>query len=194
MNRFESKYFKTAQKIEDALIFLLEKKPLEYITVKDICQKAKVSRSTFYLHYIDINALLEDVIKRTNDLFISAFKHSKTSYDILNNKDNNNLFLITEEYLIPYLNFIKNNLSIYKAIKNNNDLFKTDKIYEDLFKTLFSPILTRYNVNKSEHRYIMEYYINGICSIVKCWIENDCNEDVYFIYQIINRCIHYEKI
>ena len=40
MNKSESKYFNTAKKMDDALIALLETKPFEYITVKEICEKA----------------------------------------------------------------------------------------------------------------------------------------------------------
>ncbi len=51
MNKNESKYFKTAEKMDKALIEMLEKKDFEYITIKEICEKAAVNRSTFYLHY-----------------------------------------------------------------------------------------------------------------------------------------------
>ena len=51
MNRSESKYFNTARLMDDALIDLLSEKEFEYITVKEICEKAGVNRSTFYLHY-----------------------------------------------------------------------------------------------------------------------------------------------
>ena len=50
MNKNESKYFSTAIKMDEALIALLEKKDFSYITVKEICEKAGVNRSTFYLH------------------------------------------------------------------------------------------------------------------------------------------------
>ena len=55
MDKKESKYFQTAIKLEEALISLLNIKDFEYITVKDICLKAKVNRSTFYLHYLNVN-------------------------------------------------------------------------------------------------------------------------------------------
>ena len=42
MNKKESKYFSTAAKMDAALIDLLEKKDFEYITVKEICEKAGV--------------------------------------------------------------------------------------------------------------------------------------------------------
>lgn len=51
MTNRESKYFNTARKMDTALITLLKKKPLEYITVRELCETAGVHRSTFYLHY-----------------------------------------------------------------------------------------------------------------------------------------------
>lgn len=40
MNKSESKYFNTAAKMDVAFLKLLEKKEIEYITVKEICEKA----------------------------------------------------------------------------------------------------------------------------------------------------------
>ena len=51
MNKSESKYFNTAKNMDKALISLLEEKSFEYITVSEICKRAEVNRSTFYLHY-----------------------------------------------------------------------------------------------------------------------------------------------
>ena len=63
MNKNESKYFNTAKKMNDALITLLETKDYEYITIKEICRSASVNRSTFYLHYENMNDLLEETIR-----------------------------------------------------------------------------------------------------------------------------------
>ena len=64
MNRSESKYFYTALCMDEALISLLKEKDLEYITVKEICEKAGVNRSTFYLHYETI----ADLVNKGKDL------------------------------------------------------------------------------------------------------------------------------
>lgn len=40
MNKQESKYFKTARFFDEALIILLEQKDIDYITVKEVCEKA----------------------------------------------------------------------------------------------------------------------------------------------------------
>lgn len=63
MNKSESKYFNTALLMDEALIRLLEVKDYEYITVKEICEKAGVNRSTFYLHYETVNDLLSECLE-----------------------------------------------------------------------------------------------------------------------------------
>jgi len=58
---------KTLKAVKNAFIELRSKKPLEKITVKELSEKAEISKATFYLHYRDIYDLSEtlqrDVIK-----------------------------------------------------------------------------------------------------------------------------------
>lgn len=71
LNKSESKYFNTAIKMDKAFLQLLEKKDFEYISVKEICEKAGVNRSTFYLHYDNISDLLSESIRYMNEQFLS---------------------------------------------------------------------------------------------------------------------------
>lgn len=50
---------KTQKAIKDAFIELRLKKPLEQISVKELCELACINKSTFYSHYTDIYALSE---------------------------------------------------------------------------------------------------------------------------------------
>lgn len=52
---------KTMALVHAALIDLVEEQPFERITVDDIIRRAGVGRSTFYRHYADKDALLEEV-------------------------------------------------------------------------------------------------------------------------------------
>ena len=52
----------TRERLGDALVELIQKKPFDTITVQDVLNRADVSRSTFYTHYRDKNDLfLSDV-------------------------------------------------------------------------------------------------------------------------------------
>lgn len=45
---------KTQRSIEEAFMALRARKPLEKITVKELCQLAEINKSTFYAHYLDL--------------------------------------------------------------------------------------------------------------------------------------------
>lgn len=69
MKNSESKYYNTALLMDEALLFLLEKKDYEFITIKEICEKAGVNRSTFYLHYETMEDLLVETIEMITKRF-----------------------------------------------------------------------------------------------------------------------------
>lgn len=58
---------KSVEKISEAFVELLQKKPFNKITVRDIVQKSNVHRNTFYYHFQDIPSLLEYQIQMVID-------------------------------------------------------------------------------------------------------------------------------
>jgi AcrR family transcriptional regulator len=185
MNRNESKYFNTAKKMNDALISLLEKKDYEFITIKDICSEAHVNRSTFYLHYDNINDLLEEVISNTSDAFYDIFK-TKVNLFSTNKED---LMFIKDDYLLPYLEFIKTHKKIYKLIKNNMHLFKADLYKESSYINVIDKIFDKFEIKKEYKEYVFKFYVGGFESIISKWCENDCNLEVNELANLIKGLI-----
>ena len=68
---------KTEQAIRNAFIELRAKKPLEKITVKELCELALINKSTFYTHYEDIYALSEAIEQETVSSIIGGIDHLK---------------------------------------------------------------------------------------------------------------------
>lgn len=58
------------ERIRSAFLTLIASKPIESITVKDICSKADISRSLFYTHYEGKYELLEDIESQLIDGFL----------------------------------------------------------------------------------------------------------------------------
>ena len=189
MNKSESKYYNTALLMDQALLLLLEKKDYDFITVKEICEKAGVNRSTFYLHYETIDDLLAETIEMINKRFLSAFNNETLEPNKL---DKDKLFFINEKYLIPYLNLIKEHQKIYKLIHNKPHIFNNQKAFKELYKGLFEVILDKYGVSSEEKPYIFAYFTNGALAIINQWIENDCKDDMYMILDILIKVIGYK--
>ena len=189
MNKNESKYFNTAKKMNDALITLLETKEFEYISIKEIYHIANVNRSTFYLHYSNMNDLLEETIKSLNLSFNSHFNSRENENTIISKDNLEDLLLINAENLIPYLNFIKENKNIYKVLKNHPQLFNANKTYEQMFRKLFVPIMNRFGLDEKWHKYLMDFYISGLTSIVLDWVYDDCKIPVQEVSDFIKGLI-----
>ena len=68
---------KTETDIKNAFIELRAKKPLEKITVKELCDLALINKSTFYTHYEDIYALSETMEQETVSSIIGGINHLK---------------------------------------------------------------------------------------------------------------------
>lgn len=190
MNRSESKYFNTALRMDEALLALLEEKDLEYITVKEICHRAGVNRSTFYLHYETIADLVDEALEMINQRFRSYFPQQEE--EILGNmgsRERENLVLVTREYLLPYLRFIRDNKKVYRAAFRNPSSMQAHTRYGELKQQILGPILERFEIPAAQRPYYMAYYVEGIIAIVKEWLRQDCADEVEMIADIIESCV-----
>jgi len=52
----------TKKTIKDSFLQLLAKKPFGSITVTEVCRLSEINRGTFYLHYYDLDDVLDDVL------------------------------------------------------------------------------------------------------------------------------------
>ena len=190
MNKSESKYFNTAKKMDKALISLLEEKSFEYITVSEICKKANVNRSTFYLHYENMVELLEETVRFILDDFISYFDIGKNNITCkFKEAPLDKLVFITDEYIHPYLLYIKDNKRVFSTVLLNAESFGFNEIYTRLYERIFNPILERFNYPVTDRKYVMKFYLNGITAIINEWLKDDCILSVEDITRIINECI-----
>ena len=86
----------TKKRLQEALLTLLQKKPINQITVKELTELADVNRGTFYFHYTDVY----DMLHKTEDRFFNDFN------DVLNGKELNisTSFILTS---LRYSAFLK---------------------------------------------------------------------------------------
>lgn len=190
MNRSESKYFATAARMDEAFLELLEKKDFAYITVKEVCEKAGVNRSTFYLHYETLNDLLAESARYFIDRFVEAMPMNVGEFfDKLQTRPLEELYLITPEYLSPYLNYIKDHKRLFRTMHDKAFVLGMDAAYLRLNHYVFSPILSRFRVPSADHEYMMQFYMHGLMGIVNLWLRDDCKDSVEHIISVMQNCI-----
>ncbi len=66
---------RTHKLLWEALMAELSERPFEEITVKDICERAMVHRTTFYKHYEDKYALLEQGMRQMYAALVAEEEH-----------------------------------------------------------------------------------------------------------------------
>ncbi len=183
MNKSESKYFNTACLMDEAFLALLEKKDYAYITVKEICEKAGVNRSTFYLHYETV----DDLLKESLTYMFSKFKEKydcnseiKIASDSLND-----LYLITPAYILPYLEFLAENKRIFMTAVKKPVVFGVMKHFDEMYSTVFNPILERFGVEQCERKYVLAYHMSGMHAIMIEWVKGGCKEPMQYIANLL---------
>ncbi len=80
----------TINVIKDAFIQQVKEVGYDKLSVKKLCETAEISRATFYLHYNDLNDVLDEVI---DDALLFSEQGSGTVLDlvdIINSKDSSN--------------------------------------------------------------------------------------------------------
>ena len=176
--------------MDEALLELLYRKDYEYITIKEICKKAEVNRSTFYLHYENMDDLLLECLTLKYDEFFSSFDLSGQKE--ITSASIEDLNYIKPEYLRPFLEFVKKNSILFRLSISRPKLMKIDIAINEIVKNCIYPVLDRLNVNENSRKYIISYYLNGLAGIVNVWIKNDCKDDMEMIIQFIMNLVSAE--
>ncbi len=189
MNKSENKYFYTASLMNQALLELLEKKDIDFITITEITKKAGVNRGTFYLHYDNIYELLEETITNLNKEFLSTFSTSLKVDVNLKNK----VFFVTEEFLIPYLNFCKRNKRVLKLVNQKPQLFQKEKAYKEMYVNILYPAISQFIKDENEKIFYLEFFTQGMVGIIRKWIELDCVTQIDELINIIKKCVCYDN-
>ena len=184
MKKTDNKYFYTAELMNEALIQLLEKKDLEFISVTEITKKAGVNRSTFYLHYDNMYELLEETIDNLNKKFVECFPVK--SIENMDKKEN--VILVTEEYLLPYLTFCKENQKVLKLAHKKPNILGKDKAYKKMYDKILYPAISMFVTGEDERKYQLEFFTGGVVAIINKWFEDGCITEIDTLIAIIKSC------
>lgn len=148
MNNQESKRY-TRETIELALVYLMQKKDIDDITITDITNKAMVSRTAYYHNYASKEDVLISFAKNVIDLLNDSMKDEKYSLDHL-------------AFFSFLLNHIKNNKEVFKLLLKGR-----------IANFGINPIVDLSKLNEDELYQVIALR-DGFNAIISHWIRNDC--------------------
>lgn len=139
---------KTKNNIKEVFIQLRSKKPLEKITVTELCKLAQINKSTFYSHYRDIFNLSDQCEKEVVNNLFESLPHPEY---IFNN---------TKQLTIDLFNVCFDNMDIINIIfegKQKNDL---PDLLDDKYKEYIFNKFPQYK-NDAAKNILISYTIYG---------------------------------
>lgn len=81
MEKMDARKRYTQMVLKQSFLTLLKERPVNKITVKDVCTLAQLNRATFYAHYSDCFALLESIENELIDAFAKSLRYVN-SFDV----------------------------------------------------------------------------------------------------------------
>ena len=159
--------------IREALYELMRERPLNKITVTQICETADVNRSTFYAYYTDIYDLHTSIIR---EFYALQRVYMNQVLAFLADKGDITSLTVAElrEISAIYLETVRANKDLYKFIFNGNSL---PQIMDSFYKVFFSELKKQVPQEMHVHfRYSFRFASGGTTQILTAWLADDCPE------------------
>ncbi len=161
MNQESQRVAETKERIKEAFFDLYEEKKIERISIKEITEKARLNRGTFYVYYKDIYDLLE---KSEDELMAELIDKVKGIIAKVIRDEDIQAFL-------PPAEFYQRNRKILRSLLGpNGDPRFIHKMKAYIKKTLLE-LFKKENIPVVENMdYIMEYVTSAQFGMISYWL------------------------
>lgn len=167
MNFTDLRILRTQEQFQNALLELLETKELKVITVKEICDKANMSRNAFYQHYGYKEDLYDQMVAKATERIreslapiIPDISHLKK--DTIQVYAKGIIDAVTEVHDL-----------IYVMLKSDDGMFMR-QLTDLIFGQFLTNALPFFNIEDSEElRLYYEFLSAGISAFIIKWILDD---------------------
>lgn len=147
-------------RIEKAFVNMLQDKEINQISVTDICKGAGLNRSTFYANFIDVYDLADKLREKVETDFDAHFRE-------ITNRDAETMFRLIYENQIFYKTYFK----LGYDEKHQSYMYDTIRAENDF--------------GGKHVKYHIEFFRNGLNSIIKMWLNDGCKETPEEMSQIL---------
>ena len=152
--------------LKNALMDLLsEKGSVTKISVRELCERADLNRSTFYAHYSEPKELLEEVEAELLDATREHLQKIGAENDIG-----------AHRYLLSFLIYIKENDKPFRTllIDAGDPEFRSKFMQQSIIQFIENLDIA---FPKEQEQYIYSYILNGSTGVIIQWMRSDSSID-----------------
>lgn len=163
INENDSRVRRTKRLIRKGLAELSLEKGIDKITVKELTERIDINRGTFYLHYSDIEDLIECIQNELYDGFCR----------ILDAVTAQRIKQEPSEILFEICNFLKQNSDVFSALLFSEQSSALREKVKKLFSKKCNKLLRSAYPDLDAEKYdlICEYCIYGGIGIIRSWLK-----------------------
>ena len=159
----------TKQIIRESLVPLMKMYPVSRISIKMLCEKAGINRSTFYAHYADVYDLLYQIQQECIRELSAHISGSAFS-------EQNKLTVLAMEQILSYA---KKNAELFEVLLGENGDFAFQREIMRLAQQKTINELQRMKqLAPGVSEYLQYFVVNGALSVIQKWLTGGALEPV----------------
>ena len=159
---------KTKKQLRLALMHLMTQKSAKSISVRELAEQADINRSTFYIHYKDVNDLLlhlEDEMAERLITVCRKYAYTDTAVEAF-------------PYLTELYRFARDNADLCQVLLGpNGDRAYTERICDILYSYFLRDFVARfYGGDRDRLEYFCRFIVSGNLTLTLQWLSGGMKE------------------
>ena len=171
---------RTKTALRNSLIELMKTRSILRISVKEICNKADVGRTTFYAHYQSQYDLLEEIEIECQTVFEETLFYNLPIREYTNKE----IILMTEKILL----FIADNSNSIQTLLSENGDITFQRRFINRFIILFKNTKKHYtdnSVNEETAECYSVFFVHGAIALVQYWLKTNMRKSISELAKIL---------
>lgn len=155
----DRRVLRTREAIREAFFTLLEEKPVEKISVRELCELANINRTSFYDHYLDYPDFLASIEKEFAQNMLTQYDELFVRADY------------AEETMRKFLLFLRHSRET-KLLFSRYGGESALVIFEEALKKRTFPVWFQIgNITPVQAEYLFRYITSGGFAVIRQWYE-----------------------
>lgn len=170
MSTIDIRKQKTRAALINALVQLMEEQNVHSISVKQLCSKAQINRSTFYAHYLDMPDFLEKITQEMAYGLVII---------VTDNNENNSILLkegAAFQRYCKWFQYVRANAPFYKSMLGKNGLPEFSTLLRkqgvEWYISLLRPVMYKFE-KKISLDVLANYIVNAHLGLLLQFLEDD---------------------